>query len=60
MRDLYRTLRHVAYNTIEDYDVREKAALAIESIDDAVRELFRPSKKMEKRITVLNWKKEMP
>ena len=54
MRDLYRTMKTIAYDHLQNDDLREKAALAIESIDDAVRELFKPNKKMEKKITVLN------
>ena len=40
---------------MEDEVLRAQAALAIEGLDDKVRESLTPSAKLEKKITVLGW-----
>ena len=50
---LYRSFKTCRDNYLEDETLRAQAALAIEGLDDKVRESLTPSAKLEKKITVL-------
>ena len=50
---LYKTLKRYRDDFLEDEDIREKSALAIESIDDKVKSYLTPKIEMNKKITIL-------
>lgn len=50
---MYKTLKRYRDDFLEDDDIREKSALAIESIDDKVKSYLTPKIEMNKKITIL-------
>ncbi|CBY35605.1 unnamed protein product [Oikopleura dioica] len=52
--DVYRALKKVVNDPLSSKWLYNDAALALESVDDAVKDYLTPSKKMEKKIQILD------
>ena len=53
--DVYRALKKVVNDPLSSKWLYNDAALALESVDDAVKDYLTPSNKMEKKIQIWAW-----